>query len=120
MRSWMGTRISLGRIAGVEVGFTWSFLVILGLFVVSLAAGVFPVSNPGLGTATYIAMGVVAAVLFFVSILLHELAHSVQARREGMQVSGITLWRAISMQSRAGLGGASGSTRGCSRSVRRP
>ena len=60
MRSWMGTRISLGRIAGVEVGFTWSFLVILGLFVVSLAAGVFPTSNPGLGTATYIAMGVVA------------------------------------------------------------
>ncbi len=92
MRGWMGTRISLGRIAGVEVGFTWSFLVILGLFVVSLAAGVFPSSNPGLGTATYIAMGVVATVLFFVSLLLHELAHSVQARREGMQVSGITLW----------------------------
>jgi Zn-dependent protease len=92
MRSWMGTRISLGRIAGVEVGFTWSFLVILVLFVVSLAAGVFPVSNPGLGTATYIAMGVVATVLFFVSLLLHELAHSVQARREGMEVSGITLW----------------------------
>jgi Zn-dependent protease len=92
MRGWMGTRISLGRIAGIEVGFTWTFLVILGLFVVSLAAGVFPSSNPGLGTATYIAMGVVATVLFFVSLLLHELAHSVQARREGMQVSGITLW----------------------------
>jgi Zn-dependent protease/CBS domain-containing protein len=92
MRNRMGTRISLGRIAGVEVGLTWSFLVILGLFVVSLAAGVFPTSNPGLGTATYIAMGVVAAVLFFASILLHEIAHSVQARREGMQVGGITLW----------------------------
>ena len=71
---------------------TWTFLLILGLFVVSLAAGVFPSSNPGLGTATYIAMGVVATVLFFGSILLHEVAHAVQARREGMEISGITLW----------------------------
>ena len=71
---------------------TWTFLLILGLYVVSLAAGVFPSSNPGLGTATYIAMGVVAAVLFFGSILLHEVAHAVQARREGMEIGGITLW----------------------------
>jgi Zn-dependent protease len=60
--------------------------------VVSLAAGVFPSTNPDLGTGTYIAMGIVAAVLFFASILLHELGHAVQARREGMQISGITLW----------------------------
>src|SRR3954464_8861642 len=89
----MGSRrISLGRIAGVEVGVTWTFLLILGLVVLSLAAGVFPSANPGLGTATYIAMGIVAAVLFFGSILLHEVAHAVQARREGMEISGITLW----------------------------
>jgi Zn-dependent protease len=89
----MGSRrISLGRIAGVEIGMTWTFLLILGLFVVSLASGVFPSTNPGLGTGTYIAMGVVAAVLFFGSILLHEVAHAVQARREGMEISGITLW----------------------------
>jgi Zn-dependent protease len=89
----MGSRrISLGRIAGVEVGMTWTFLLILGLFVLSLASGVFPSTNPGLGTGTYIAMGVVAAVLFFGSILLHEVAHAVQARREGMEISGITLW----------------------------
>src|SRR4051794_13356036 len=85
-------RISLGRIAGVEGGVTWTWLLIFGLGVLSLAAGVFPSTNPGLGTATYIVMGVVAAVLFFTSILLHEVAHAVQARREGMQISGITLW----------------------------
>jgi Zn-dependent protease len=85
-------RISLGRIAGVEIGMTWTFLLILGLLVVSLAAGVFPSSNPGLGTATYIAMGIVATVLFFGCLLLHEVAHAVQARREGMEISGITLW----------------------------
>jgi Zn-dependent protease/CBS domain-containing protein len=92
MGNWMGRRISLGRIAGVEIGVTWTWLLILGFFVASLAAGVFPSTNPGLGSATYIAMGFVAAVLFFASILLHELGHAVQARREGMQISGITLW----------------------------
>ena len=84
-------RISLGRIAGVVVGMTWSFLLILALFVVSLAAGVFPSTTPGLGPATYIAMGVVATVLFFGSLLLHEVAHAVQARREGMGISGDAL-----------------------------
>jgi Zn-dependent protease len=89
----MGSRrFSLGRIAGVEVGMTWTFLLVLGFFVVSLAAGVFPSTNPGLGIPTYIAMAVVAAVLFFGSVLLHEVAHAVQARREGMEISGITLW----------------------------
>jgi Zn-dependent protease len=89
----IGSRsIRLGRIAGVEISVTWTWLLIFGLVVVSLAASVFPSTNPGLGTATYIAMGVVAAVLFFASILLHEVGHSVQARREGMQISGITLW----------------------------
>jgi Zn-dependent protease/CBS domain-containing protein len=92
MRNGMGRTISLGRIAGVEISVTWTWLLIFGLVVVSLAAGVFPSTNPGLGTATYIAMGVVAAVLFFASVLLHEVAHAVQARREGMQISGITLW----------------------------
>jgi Zn-dependent protease/predicted transcriptional regulator len=92
MRNLMGTRISLGRIAGVEIGVTWTWLLILVFFVVSLAVGVFPSTNRHLASATYIAMGIVAAVLFFVSVLLHELAHSVQARREGMEVSGITLW----------------------------
>jgi Zn-dependent protease/CBS domain-containing protein len=92
MRNGMGRTISLSRIAGVEIGVTWTWLLIFGLVVVSLAASVFPSTNPGLGTATYIAMGVVAAILFFGSILLHEVAHAVQARREGMEISGITLW----------------------------
>jgi len=42
--------------------------------------------------ATYVAMAVVAALLFFASLLGHELGHAVTARRAGMELDGITLW----------------------------
>ena len=84
--------LRLGRVAGVDIGINWSWLIVVALITWSLAAEVFPTSNEGLGTATYIAMALVATILYFGSLLLHELAHAVQARREGMQVSGITLW----------------------------
>jgi Zn-dependent protease/CBS domain-containing protein len=66
--------------------------VILALTVWSLNSAVFPSQNPGLGDGTYFAMAVVAAVLFFCSILAHELGHAVQAQRDGMEIDGITLW----------------------------
>jgi Zn-dependent protease len=88
----MGSSVTLGRVAGVEISLNWTWLFIFALVVVTLAAEVFPATNEGLGSGTYIAMGVVAAALFFTSLLLHELGHAVVARREGMEISGITLW----------------------------
>jgi Zn-dependent protease/predicted transcriptional regulator len=82
----------LGRIAGVDVGVNWSWLVVFALITWSLAAGVFPDQDPGRSQAVYIAMAVAAAVLFFASLLAHELGHAVTARREGMELDGITLW----------------------------
>jgi Zn-dependent protease/predicted transcriptional regulator len=84
--------IELGRIAGIRIGVNWSWLVVFALIVWSLASAVFPDQNPGLSDATYIAMALVAALLFFASILLHELGHAIQARRDGMEIEGITLW----------------------------
>jgi Zn-dependent protease/predicted transcriptional regulator len=84
--------IELGRIAGIRIGVNWSWLVVFALIVWSLASAVFPDQNPGLSDATYLAIAIVAALLFFVSILLHELGHAIQARREGMEIEGITLW----------------------------
>jgi Zn-dependent protease len=84
--------IRLGRVAGVQVRVNWSWLVIFALIVWSLAVGVFPSENPGLSDGAYLAMAVVAALLFFASLLLHELGHAWQARREGMEIDGITLW----------------------------
>jgi Zn-dependent protease/CBS domain-containing protein len=84
--------IELGRIAGIRIGVNWSWLVVFALIVWSLAVGVFPSQNPGLSDGIYIAMALVAALLFFASLLLHELGHARQARREGMEIEGITLW----------------------------
>jgi Zn-dependent protease/CBS domain-containing protein len=84
--------IRLGRIGGVEVRINWSWLVIFALIVWSLADGVFPSQNPGLSDGVHLAMAIVAALLFFASLLLHELGHAWVARREGLEIDGITLW----------------------------
>jgi Zn-dependent protease/CBS domain-containing protein len=84
--------IRLGRFGGVEVRINWSWLVIFALIVWSLADGIFPSQNPGLSGGVHLAMAIVAALLFFVSLLLHELGHSWVAQREGMEIDGITLW----------------------------
>ncbi len=88
----MSPTITIGRIFGVRIGFNWSWAIVFALIVWSLADTVFPAQNPGFSTAAYVAMAFVAATLFFGSLLLHELGHAVQARREGMQVEDITLW----------------------------
>jgi len=88
----MHASIRFGRVGGVEIGAHWTWLLIFGLFVWSLGGAVFPSENPGLSDATYAVMAVVAAVLFFASLVLHELGHATTARREGMEIEGITLW----------------------------
>jgi Zn-dependent protease/CBS domain-containing protein len=88
----VGSSFDLGRILGVKVGVNWTWLVVVWLISWSLATAVLPDQNPGLSRGTYWAMGIVAALLFFLSILLHELGHAVQARRERLEVEGITLW----------------------------
>jgi Zn-dependent protease/CBS domain-containing protein len=88
----MRSSVTLGRIGGIAIGINWSWLIVFGLIVWSLAAGVFPETNPGLADGVYVAMAIVATLLFFISILLHELGHAKQALREGMKIEGITLW----------------------------
>ncbi len=88
----MGQSVRIGRIAGIEVGFNWSLLVIFWLIAWSLAGARFPTQFPGYTSAAYWTAALVTAVLFFGSLLLHELAHAVVARRCGVAVDGITLW----------------------------
>jgi Zn-dependent protease/CBS domain-containing protein len=82
----------LGRIAGIRIGINWSWLIVFALIVWSLASAVFPSQNPGFSDGEYIALAVVAALLFFASLLLHELGHALQARRDGVEIEGINLW----------------------------
>ncbi|WP_205315448.1 site-2 protease family protein, partial [Nonomuraea lactucae] len=88
----MDSSIRLGRIAGVPVGLNISVLVIVAILVFGLAFGRFPTVFPGLPTALYLLAAVAAATLFMVSLLAHELAHAVMAKRNGIEVSRITLW----------------------------
>jgi Zn-dependent protease/CBS domain-containing protein len=88
----MGASLTVGRIAGIRIGIHWSWIVVFALIVWTLASGVFPETNPDLSDGAHFAMAVVAAALFFLSVLLHELGHALQARRERMEIDGITLW----------------------------
>lgn len=88
----MNETLRLGNIAGVRVGVNWSVLVIVGLLMVGLSAGRFPSLYPGHTPLIYAVAGAVAALAFLASLLAHELAHAVVARRHGVGVEGITLW----------------------------
>jgi len=83
--------IRLGRIAGIPVGVNWSVVVIFGLLTWELAAYVFPSTYGGTRVAYWV-WAVVAAALFFGSLLAHEASHAVVARHFGVGVRSITLW----------------------------
>ena len=70
----------------------WSVAVIFALIAFGLAAWQFPAVNPHQATLTYALAGVLTTVLFFASLLAHELAHSLVARHYGLKVKSITLW----------------------------
>lgn len=85
------TGLKVGRIHGIEVRIHWSWVLIAALLVWSLAEGVFgPQQGWGLGMRWSAA--IVTAALFFGSVLLHELSHSLVAQRAGIRVSAITLF----------------------------
>lgn len=86
------SNIKLGRIRGIEIGANWSWLIIFALVTFSLATSVFPSAKPGFTDSVYAAMAAIATILFFCSLLLHELGHALCAEREGMHIEGITLW----------------------------
>src|SRR5918999_602693 len=88
----MNGNLTLGRLGGVQIRIQWSLLVVFALIVWSLAANVFPSQNPELSDGVHLAMAFAAAILFFAAVLLHELGHAWQARRDGIEIDGITLW----------------------------
>ncbi|MGO8949890.1 MAG: site-2 protease family protein [Ktedonobacterales bacterium] len=88
----MRTSFSIGKIAGIEIDINWSWLIIFVLLTVSLAIGWFPFAVPHQSQAEYWLASVLTVLLFFASVLAHELAHSLVARARGLPVSHITLF----------------------------
>jgi Zn-dependent protease len=87
----VGNDIPLGRIAGTRVGMSWTVPLIAAVYVVNLAQVQLPRSAPGYESSSYWIAGGVGALLFFLSLLAHEVGHAVVARSEGVGVQGISL-----------------------------
>ncbi len=88
----MEASVRLGRVAGIEVGAHWSLAIVFVLIVWTLAGQVFPAVVPDQPESAYWLISVLAALLFYVSLLSHEMGHALVARRLGVSVEGITLW----------------------------
>ena len=88
----MLTSFKIGKIAGIEIGVHWSWTFIFLLITWSFAGGILEETFPEWSGAQRWAVGVIVAIIFFASILLHELSHSLVAKAKGIPVSGITLF----------------------------
>jgi Zn-dependent protease len=84
--------IRLGRIAGIPIGANWSIVAVAAYLVVSLAFAALPRWWPSADLTARLVTGGSITLLFFLSILGHELGHAAAARRHGVEVDGITLW----------------------------
>jgi Zn-dependent protease len=88
----MTASLRLGRIFGIPIDASWSVLFIALLIGWPLAGRILPSLVPGMALFVYWLAGAVATGLFLGSLLAHELAHALVARRAGLGVRGITLW----------------------------
>jgi Zn-dependent protease/predicted transcriptional regulator len=88
----LGNAIPIGKLFGISVKLHYSWFIIFVLVAWSLAAGYFPATYPTWGLSLSIIVGVVTSLLFFASVLAHELMHSVVARSIGIPIQGITLF----------------------------
>lgn len=82
----------IGRIFGIPLKIHPSWLIIFALVSFSLAVGFFPTQFPDLPAWSYWIKAIIAALMLFASILLHELGHSLLARRMGVEIADITLF----------------------------
>jgi Zn-dependent protease/CBS domain-containing protein len=82
----------VGSLLGFEIRLHASWFVVFFLVFFTLSAGVFPATAPGQSQAAYLVMGALGTLLFFASLLLHEISHSVVARAKGIPMRGITLF----------------------------
>jgi Zn-dependent protease len=88
----MNANVKLGRIWGIPIGLNLSWFLIFALVLFSLSTGYFPTEYPQLSPLSHIFMAGITTLLFFSSVLLHELGHAWVALRNQIPVKGITLF----------------------------
>jgi Zn-dependent protease/CBS domain-containing protein len=82
----------IGRLAGIDIIIHWSWLVIFFFLAWSLAEGLFLHDYPSWTRSQAWLAGAITSLVVFASVLIHELSHSLVARRQGIDVSSITLF----------------------------
>ncbi len=88
----MGRTIQLGKIFGIPFRLDYSWFIIFFIVTVALSLSYFPSSYPLWGPAYYWIVGIATSLLFFASVVAHELAHSAVGIRGGIPVKSITLF----------------------------
>lgn len=88
----MKSSFQLVKIRGIPIGINYSWFAIFLLVTATLAQYLFPEFYPGWSTPAYWIVGLFSSLLFFASLIVHELAHSFVAVRRGIEVKSITLF----------------------------
>lgn len=88
----MNNSLRMGRVLGVPLRLHWSVPLLVVLFGYGLGSQTLPAGVPDQSDTTYTLAGLAGALLLLASLLAHEAAHAVTARRKGIPVQGITLW----------------------------
>ncbi|MFC2036661.1 M50 family metallopeptidase [Chloroflexota bacterium] len=88
----MKSSLRLGRILGIPIGINYTWFIVFALVTLSLATGYFPSRYSDWSLTAYAGVGLLTSLLFFASVLIHELGHSVVAIAWGIPVKSITLF----------------------------
>ena len=89
-KSWRG--ITLFKIFGIRISLDFSWFIIFALVFFALSAGYMPRAFPGQTSQSYWVAGFIATLLFFASVMIHEIAHSLVAIHHGIDIPEITLF----------------------------
>jgi Zn-dependent protease len=88
----MNRSIRIGRLLGIPIEISYTWFIIFAVVTASLAGAYFPGRYPGWDTPSYWTIGLFTSLLFFGSVLTHELAHSLVAMAWGIPVRSIMLF----------------------------
>jgi Zn-dependent protease/CBS domain-containing protein len=84
--------VNIGKILGIPIRIHWTLWLVFLLIAWSLAVGYLPATYPTLSVTMDWIVGIVSAVVLFISVLVHELSHSYIAKKNGLPIARITLF----------------------------
>ncbi|MCL7454852.1 MAG: site-2 protease family protein [Anaerolineae bacterium] len=88
----MKSSVRLGKIFGIPIGINYTWLIVFALVTLTLGTAYFPSRYPEWSVTGHLSMGLLTSLLFFASVVIHELGHSVVAMAWGIPVKSITLF----------------------------